>query len=1471
MVKSEIAQVQALLSANPPQSEKAIELLKKMEGANHKNVWVVYYFLGIAYMQRTAFEQAVKSLEEAQKRGGNGPEVKLLLSEAYLGSKNYEEAESLLKKLLNQKEDHVIAWKNLGRLYFEQENYEDAILAYSKANKFNSSDLDVALRIGKTYYESGNWVEAIKTYDSILNVASDFIEAQIGKAECLLKLDKAISAKQILELALSKNNQHRRARRLYAATAVVLGDFDTAIQLLEQLLSEDDSDVETALEYSKVISTLGFFTEAEELLAKSLHSTDKLEKVIPALMDTILHNPACKKEEIESEWSRLSQDFPSPKSVDKSWDVDLKDEDHKIRIGFISDTIYNHPEGWIAKAIIENLPKSQFNIFCYNTTESGKDILVEQLSKHCSLYTFVPKLSPKALSKQIEYDDVDILVDLTTHYVEKIHKALFEKPAPIIIKWAKSAINYREYAALDYVIGRTGELLSFAPKEMYPASISLPETDRVYARSEFVTQDDYSSYKFNGYITFGNFNDPRKLNAQVLFVWANIMQKLPDSRLLLRHKAYKSQIVRDNIKGQFVEFGIEEERIQIDPVLIQKDMVKGYNTIDIYLDTFPMSEGGNVAESLLMGVPTVSHTQSEAGSNGSDILKIVGLEEFVASTYQEFVTKTVELAHSHARLDSLRKSLPALVKASPLMDYQRFAAHFSKAMETVWQQCLADNHEQEARSEIIIPPINEGDFQQFLASFQVQENDEQHNTEGDRIFSQNFWNQYPNKRKTDKVVQVTNRFFTDEFSDTLIGKVIVETEQRMTDEPTDNLAFFIQSRALEALKPENEIIAQHYDVLDEALHKKDWWHKRAVYSYWFDKVEQLQERSGEIVSAIIIANKFKQKSVENFKRLYQQLKGIGEIVFVNNGLPDEAFNDLMPYITTYVKANGNAGAYLARNLGSVFSKGEYLIFVDDDGIPDQGFISAHLKEHRSRNIVVSRGMYYSGDVTNDPWHYNMGNKVIPAYTILEGNAFYLAEAFYQAGGWGDYILFGHGGKDLSYRLLSYYPNEEQQIYTPNSRLRHEYFRGDAHKNEKKIKQNVSLKLLESLHPGLIETIDNWPTRFSQADASKDKVKKRDWPVLSRYSEKQFIHFCRNHVYTQVISDLIEEINLISDQKHWLLVEKTPWSAGNGYSINASENSSTLFFDSSNKNDVEKVAKTTLHQNVQAVFQHGIFRPWEFYLLDKLGDKKHFGWVIWGGDLYHPIQTGTPDHFKIDKISSIHTLGEGDIELFHKHFGPREVVRFGYPYPGLYGKTLSQSEPVKQPRIIVGNSGDASNNHIGILKALEAKTDILNYEIVLPVSYNFKEGYKNQLVSWIRQSNLAGKVTLQTNFLKPEEYFRLIAGSHLVVTAHHRQQAVGNMLMAAYAGVKTVLRDQILVNDEQLENPTWSFFRENELDVTSYNDFYAASSIAELGAVTQETRQRHQSIVREKFGLKPKADEWISACAEIMEMKKETVS
>ena len=477
---------------------------------------------------------------------------------------------------------------------------------------------------------------------------------------------------------------------------------------------------------------------------------------------------------------------------------------------------------------------------------------------------------------------------------------------------------------------------------------------------------------------------------------------------------------------------------------------------------------------------------------------------------------------------------------------------------------------------------------------------------------------------------------------------------------------------------------------------------------------------------------------------------------------------------------------------------------------------------------------------------------------------YKAEAFYTAGGWGDYILFGHGGKDLSYRLLEFYPDKEQQIYVPGSRLHHEYFRGSDHKSEKKLKQHVSHKLLESLHPRFTEIIDQWPTAFStKMDLPVQRQLSTSRLVLPKGKQDQFIHFCRNHVYAQVLSDLVEEINQTTNQQHWLLIEKSNWKAGDGYSIDASENPHTLFFDSLQKSDLNLVLKTTLHTDVTAIFMHGIFRPWEFYVLDKIGSKKHIGWVIWGGDLYHPIQRGTPKHFQVDKISSIHTLGEGDIDLFLKTYGPREVIRFGYPYPGLYGNLISEKLQTKA-RIIVGNSGDASNNHIEILEMLQAKSDIKQFEILLPVAYNLHSEYEAKLNAWIERSSLRSQITLQKQFLTPEQYFKLIGSSHLLITAHHRQQAVGNMLMAAYSGRHTVLRDRILVKGEMIPNPSWEFFKDNNLAITSYEDVKNAVSIAALGQVSDDVRLRHQSIIKEKFGLEVKAKEIARACEKLAE-------
>ena len=739
--------------------------------------------------------------------------------------------------------------------------------------------------------------------------------------------------------------------------------------------------------------------------------------------------------------------------------------------------------------------------------------------------------------------------------------------------------------------------------------------------------------------------------------------------------------------------------------------------------------------------------------------------------------------------------------------------------------------------------------------------------ESTQIFSENFWNGFTDTAKAQKIAALTKKFSGLNQSEEYLKQIVSETATRLEADPTDNVAFYIQTIAL--LAKNQESVTDVNALLKEAVELKGWEEKLPLYQYWFEKVERLNPNGGTKVSAIIISNKYKEKSAENLRRLSKQLKGIGEIIFVNNGIDDSEFSSLFPYVHTYVKANGNAGAYLARNLGALFAQGEYVLFVDDDGIPQANFVQAHLKEHAERDIVVSRGMYYSSNVINDPWHYNIGNQVKPAYTILEGNAMYNSSAFYKTGGWGDYILFGHGGKDLSFRLLEHYPNREQQIYVPGSRLHHEYLRGAAHQKEKKKKQEISLRLLEAMHPGLKACIDSWPSHFSQNSDVKVGETKSLLPKAEGKKTK-FFHFCRNHVYAQALSDMIEEMNATSDQQHWLLVEKTPWNVAGGYSIKEGKNASTLFFDCSSQSDINGIVNELLLPEVDAVFMHGMFRGWEFSLVDMIGDKKHVGWIIWGGDLYKPLKNNQKKKIPHTKLSSILTPVKGDADLFISEFGEKPWYDFTYPYPGLYGNETS-NRAGKTKKILVGNSGDPSNNHFYMLEMLSKKSDISEYQIVMPLAYNFKPAYKQELLKKIAELGLADQVIFHEKFILPEDYLKLINDVDMLVMGHDRQQAIGNTLMGLYSGKQIFIKDKINLNGKLVENPTWSFLLDNGFNLQSLDQFSESTSLSDLPVVDTKTWQNHQQIIRTKFGLSARAELFKNSCkliAESVQIEKE---
>ncbi|MCL1827149.1 MAG: glycosyltransferase family 2 protein, partial [Candidatus Cloacimonetes bacterium] len=136
------------------------------------------------------------------------------------------------------------------------------------------------------------------------------------------------------------------------------------------------------------------------------------------------------------------------------------------------------------------------------------------------------------------------------------------------------------------------------------------------------------------------------------------------------------------------------------------------------------------------------------------------------------------------------------------------------------------------------------------------------------------------------------------------------------------------------------------------LYEKNWSEKLSLYERFFKSVEYINPKDTPAVSIIIIAWKSNPILWNELVMLNQQIDSLYahselqcenrnvEIVFVNNGSDDPYMHEIKSLVNVYVELNTNTGAYLARNIGSVFAQAPLLLFCEDDGIPDENFIAS---------------------------------------------------------------------------------------------------------------------------------------------------------------------------------------------------------------------------------------------------------------------------------------------------------------------------------------------------------------------------------------------------------------------------------------------------------------------------------------------------------------------------------------------------
>ena len=190
----------------------------------------------------------------------------------------------------------------------------------------------------------------------------------------------------------------------------------------------------------------------------------------------------------------------------------------------------------------------------------------------------------------------------------------------------------------------------------------------------------------HGHITFGSFNNIAKVTDHTLDLWAQAMNAVPLSRLLLKSSSMAQASNRENIERFMATRGVEPHRLSLQPWIAAKSShLDLYNKVDIALDPFPYNGATTTCEALWMGVPVVTRRgRTHTSRMGASILGAIGKPEWVTDSDADCVATLARLARDVEGLTQWRLQARAWLIDSELFDEAGFTRSFEALLEQAW-------------------------------------------------------------------------------------------------------------------------------------------------------------------------------------------------------------------------------------------------------------------------------------------------------------------------------------------------------------------------------------------------------------------------------------------------------------------------------------------------------------------------------------------------------------------------------------------------------------------------------------------------------------------------------------------------------------------------------------------------------------------------------------------------------------------
>lgn len=599
--------------------------------------------------------------------------------------KQFERARTLLSRVVEREPARAGAQLNLGAVLNALADYAGAEQHYRAALRAAPDNATALNNLGKNYLDQNKLDRASEYLGAAVAAAPDYWIARHNLGTCQQRMgavDDAIAtfravlalqpnADTLSELVASLRRTHRFdeeyacAQQLLALT----GAGGAALNAWETLFDACDWD---AIAQSRE----HMLTLLESPATRAAHRTGGLILLHSLVGVAPARTFACHRAWAES----LPRGKPLRRDVSPH---------SKLRIGYLSPDFRDHSVGLFIRSVIAAHDRANIEVYCYSNSAT-RDHITEQIAACATRCLDITGLSDDELAQAISGDGIDVLVDLAGHTRDSRIAVLNNRLAPVQITY----LGYPDTTGLDTVDFRISDPWTECDDgtRYSETLLELPESFLCFGAFEDVARVARTPAADTGLITFGSFNNIRKLNPQTIAAWSAVLHEVPNSRFVIKSRRAQEPITRRHLLDEFARCGIAPERIELlAPLPSRDEHLAAYNQIDIVLDTFPYHGTTTTCEALWMGVPVVTLAGNTHAQRVSySILGNCGLEELVTWSETDYIARAAALGNDLAAMNVLRASIPEKIRASILCDAPRFARQFEASLADAYEHATGN-------------------------------------------------------------------------------------------------------------------------------------------------------------------------------------------------------------------------------------------------------------------------------------------------------------------------------------------------------------------------------------------------------------------------------------------------------------------------------------------------------------------------------------------------------------------------------------------------------------------------------------------------------------------------------------------------------------------------------------------------------------------------------------------------------------